>query len=172
MPPLSGVSVPASTCISVDLPAPLWPTRPTHSPAATAKSTPSSARTAPKCFSTPSSLTMMLSPASAIAGIAQPARMMQARNARGNLLHVGLDRRDGVVLRVFVARDAALLDVRQRRLEVGLCEGEIGHEQVVRHVLVAVEDLLRDPEGERRDAGRDRGGPGRVAVLRLLLLPP
>ena len=50
---------PASTCISVDLPAPLWPTRPTHSPAATRKSTPSSARTAPKCFSTPSSSTMV-----------------------------------------------------------------------------------------------------------------
>src|SRR5262245_44047704 len=170
--PASGASVPASTCISVDFPAPLWPTRPTHSPAATAKSTPSSARTAPKCFSTPSSLTMMLSPASAIAGRSQPARMMQARNARGNLLHVGLDRRDGGGLRVFVASDAALLDGRQGRLEIVLREGEIGHEQVVRHILVAVEDLLRDPEGERRDTRRDRGRPGRVAVLRLLLLPP
>src|SRR5215468_5219476 len=162
--PASGASVPASTCINVDLPAPLCPTRPTHSPAATAKSTPSSARTAPKCFSTPSSLTMMVSPASAIAGRSQPARMMQARNARGNLLHVGLDRRDGVGLRVFVARDAALLDVRQGRLEIVLGEGKIGHEQVVRYVLVAIEDLLRDPEGERRDARRDRGGPGGIAV--------
>ena len=32
MRPRSGASVPARTCISVDLPAPLWPTRPTHSP--------------------------------------------------------------------------------------------------------------------------------------------
>src|SRR6267142_5260391 len=59
MRPPSGARAPASTCIRVDLPAPLWPTRPTHSPAEAKKSTPSSARTAPKCFSAPSSLTMI-----------------------------------------------------------------------------------------------------------------
>src|SRR5215468_5000939 len=171
MVPRSGASVPARTCISVDLPAPLWPTSPTHSPAATVKSTPSSARTAPKCFSTPSSLTIESAPASAIT-VAPGRSRCRGRVPAARSLHVGFDRRDGVVLRVFVAGDAALLDVRQGRLEIILREGEIGHQQVVRHVLVAVEDLLGDPESERRDARRDRGRPGRVAVLRLLLLPP
>ena len=44
---------PFRTPTSVDLPAPLWPTSPTHSPARTAKSTPSSARTAPKALAAP-----------------------------------------------------------------------------------------------------------------------
>ena len=46
-------SVPASTFMSVDLPAPLCPTRPTHSPASTCRSTPLSARTAPYALRTP-----------------------------------------------------------------------------------------------------------------------
>ena len=50
MTPSSGASTPASTFIRVDLPAPLWPTRPTHSPASTRRSTPLSARTAPYDF--------------------------------------------------------------------------------------------------------------------------
>jgi hypothetical protein len=44
--------------INVDLPAPLWPTKPTHSPTPTTKSTPTNARTAPKLFSTPFKVTM------------------------------------------------------------------------------------------------------------------
>src|SRR5258707_10835033 len=150
--PRSGASVPARTCINVDLPAPLWPTRPTHSPEATAKSTPSSAWTAPKCFSTPSSSTM-LGLASAITGGHPPFVDDEWSPGSAQSLHVGLDRRFSVGLRVFVAGNAAGLDVRQCRLEIVLREREIGHQQVVRDVLVAVEDLLRDPEGEGGDAG-------------------
>src|SRR6185437_2141938 len=58
MAPVSGVRVPASTFIRVDLPAPLWPTSPRHSPAPTARSTPARARTAPKLFATPFRLTI------------------------------------------------------------------------------------------------------------------
>src|ERR1700736_769681 len=114
--PLSGTSVPASTCISVDLPAPLWPTSPTHSPASTVKSTPSSARTAPKCFSTPSSLTMFAR-ASAITGSVPTGSDDGGEDEPAqSLLHVSRDGLLGVVLRVFVAGDATLLDSRQRGL--------------------------------------------------------
>src|SRR3954462_15253966 len=102
MVPRSGARVPASTFISVDLPAPLWPTSPTHSPASTAKSTPSSARTAPKCFSTPSSLTMFAR-ASAINGsVPTGSDDGDADERAQSLLHVGRDRLLGVVLRVFM----------------------------------------------------------------------
>src|SRR5262249_48135623 len=155
-----------------DLPAPLWPTRPTHSLVSTARSTPSSARTAPKCFSTPSSLTMLL-PASAITGsVPTVSDDGEADECAQSRLHVGRDRLFGIVLGVLMAGDATLLDVGKGRLEVVLREGEIRHQEVVRDVLVAVEDLLRHPEGEGGDAGGDRGRPGGIAILRLLLLPP
>src|ERR1022692_656652 len=51
--PASGWCTPAAIFMSVDLPAPLPPSRPTISPGATSKSTPRSARTPPKDFSTP-----------------------------------------------------------------------------------------------------------------------
>src|SRR4051794_5603348 len=138
--PRSAASVPESTCINVDLPAPLWPTSPTHSPPSTAKSTPSSARTAPKCFSTPSSLTMFAR-ASAISGSVQTGSDDGGTTERAqSLLHIGGDRLLGVFLAIFVAGDTALLDGRQRGLEVFLGEGEIGHKEIVRDVLVAVED--------------------------------
>ena len=76
------------------------------------------------------------------------------------LLHIRLDRGDGVGLGVFVAGDAAHRNIRQLLLEVVLGEGEIGHDQIVRNGFVAVENLLRDPEGERRNARRDRSRPG------------
>ena len=57
MDPSSGVTVPASTFISVDLPAPLCPTTATHSPPFTTKSTPRRACTAPKLFRIPESST-------------------------------------------------------------------------------------------------------------------
>src|SRR6185437_16570881 len=103
--------------------------------------------------------------------------MVSTPQARGcpfcpiELLRVGLDRGDRVGLRVFVAGDAALRNVRQFLLEIVLREGKVRYDHVVGDLL-AVEDLLRHPEGERRDARRDRGGPGGVAVLLLLLLPP
>jgi len=65
-------------------------------------------------------------------------------------------------LRVFAAGDAALRNVRQLGLEIGLGEGEIRRQQIMRNLL-AVERLLGDPEGEGRNARRDRGGPGRVS---------
>src|SRR5438034_11789072 len=101
----------------VDLPAPLWPTRPMHSPAGTAKSTPFNARTAPKDFSTPSKLTIVVF-ATPIDGPTRDARAARARAERS--LHVGLDRRDGVFFCIFVARDAASLNLRQFRFEIVL----------------------------------------------------
>src|SRR5271163_3370779 len=140
--PRSGAAPPARMCMSVDLPAPLWPTTPTHSPAAISRLTPSRARTAPKDFSTPSRLTRA-APALAMGDLSLAYR---ARDC--GLLHVGLDRRDRVGLRVFVASDAALGDFRQFGLEITLREGEVGHQQIVRNVFPAVEHLLRDPERE------------------------
>src|SRR5690606_32356645 len=129
MRPRSGTRVPASVCISVDLPAPLWPTRPMHSPASTLKSTPSSARTAPKCFSTPSSFTMF-GRGSGISVRHSP----RSRRAR-SFLEVGLDRLDRVFLRVFRAGHATDFDRRQDFLESVLCEGEIRHDQIVWNVV-------------------------------------
>src|SRR5579862_5536308 len=51
--PSDGAIVPASTLSSVVLPAPLGPTMPIASPGPTAKSTPSSAASAPKVLRTP-----------------------------------------------------------------------------------------------------------------------
>src|SRR3954452_16513261 len=115
--------------MSVDFPAPLWPTRPTHSPAPMWKSTPSSARTAPKCFSAPTSLTM-----SALA-VGMPSDIRLARRLAMIVpcsLDIGFDGGDGIFLRVFVAGDTALDDFRQLGLEVVLGEGEIRHQQVMR----------------------------------------
>src|SRR5262245_38133331 len=139
MRPRSGAAVPARMFISVDLPAPLWPTRPRHSPAPMARSTPANARTAPNCFSAPSSRTIS-------AGVSTTLPATRAPSAVESfpplLLHVGLDGLDRVVLRVFRACHTADRDVGQRRLEGVLGEGEIGHQEVVRDVLMAVEDLL------------------------------
>ena len=55
--PRSGATPPFKMCMSVDLPAPLWPTTPTHSPPATEKSTPSRAPDSAVRLSTPSSVT-------------------------------------------------------------------------------------------------------------------
>jgi hypothetical protein len=65
-----------------------------------------------------------------------------------SLLHVRGYRLDCVVLCVLVAGDTARLDGRQNGFKVVLGEGEIRHEQIVRRILLAVEDLLGDPEGE------------------------
>src|SRR6187551_2854620 len=53
MSPLSGVCVPATHLIRVDLPAPLSPTRPITSPVRTSNSTSLSAWTEPKLFEIP-----------------------------------------------------------------------------------------------------------------------
>src|SRR5882724_8651175 len=169
MRPRSGTAVPARICIKVDLPAPLCPTRPRHSPHSTRRSTPPSARTAPKCFSTPSSSTIV-GLATIIArtpGVSEPLSV-----STKPLLHVGFDGDDGFLLGIFVACDATLGDVGQFSLEIVLGEGEVRHQQVMRYVLVAVKHLLSNPEGKCRNARSDRGRPTGVAVLRLLLLPP
>src|ERR1700678_2160957 len=114
--PRSGAAPPARICISVDLPAPLWPTRPTHSPVAMSRLTPSRARTAPKDFSTPSSLTR------AAPALAMGRSILGVRARNSGLFQVGFDRRNGVGLGVFVARDAALGDFRQFGLEIVLGE--------------------------------------------------
>src|SRR5690349_9750512 len=105
--------------MSVDLPAPLCPTSPTHSPAPTWKSTPLRARTAPKCFSAPFSRTISVFALSML----NDTRLAM-RTAMHPLLSldVGLDRRDSLFLRVFVRGDAAFLDLRQRGLEIILGE--------------------------------------------------
>src|SRR5262249_47689862 len=129
-----------------------------------ARSTPARARTAPNRFSTPSSST--------IAVETSTMRRWRLSGASLSLLHVGLDRLDRVLLRVLRAGDATRRNVRQGRFEGILGEGEIGHQQVVRNVLVAVEDLLGDPEGKRRDSRRDGGRPGHISIGVLLLFPP
>ena len=50
---ISGLVAPDSTLISVDLPAPFWPSRQCTSPARTSKSTPCKAVTPGKCFTRP-----------------------------------------------------------------------------------------------------------------------
>src|SRR5271165_1549245 len=91
------------------------------------------------------------------------ARRVSSR--RMSLLHVRLDGGDPVGLGVFLVGDAAFLNRRQYCVESILGDLEIGHPEVVRDVLVAVQDLLSDPEGKGREARRDRAGPGGVAVL-------
>ena len=59
MTPVSGLTSPASTRISVDLPAPFSPISAWTSPDATAKSTPFSARTPPNALVTPLSSTRL-----------------------------------------------------------------------------------------------------------------
>src|ERR687896_784923 len=51
--PASGWCAPDNTLMSVDLPAPFWPSRQCTSPARTSRSTPSSARTPGKDLTTP-----------------------------------------------------------------------------------------------------------------------
>src|SRR3954454_20172467 len=54
--PASALCTPASTLISVDLPAPFWPSRQWTSPGRTSSSTPSSARTPGKVLTMPVSV--------------------------------------------------------------------------------------------------------------------
>src|SRR3569623_3838940 len=132
--------VPARTCISVDLPAPLRPTRPMHSPALTARVAPSSARTAPKCFSTPSRATM----GRPISGMDEVNHLIRLARKRREL-HVRLYRGLRFLERIFVAGNAALLNGRKHGLEIVLGELEIGHQEVVRNLGVSIENLLGDP---------------------------
>src|SRR4051812_3511281 len=125
MRPLSGRIMPAITLSSVDLPAPLWPTRPSHSPTPIERSTPFSARTAPKCFSAPVSWTMVSRDCVKISPSDGKNAWPQA------LLGVGLDHRDRVGLRIFMAGDATLGNGRQSGLEIILAESQIRHGQVV-----------------------------------------
>ena len=97
---------PLSTCMSVDLPAPLWPTMPTHSPGDSRKIDAVQSANGAVGFSTPVKSTRerphppwSFRPATSGALICSES-----------LLHVGLDRGDRVGLGIFVARDAALVE--------------------------------------------------------------
>src|SRR5690606_11744148 len=158
MAPVSGGRPPLMMLTSVDLPAPLWPTSPTHSPAATWKSTPPSARTAPKLFSAPFT-------AKTTAFCAVVLMCLDEE-----LLGVG-DGLLGVLQRILDVGHAAGGSVFQSFLEIVLGDLDQGHHEILRH-FSAIEDLLRHPEGERRHARRDGDRIGLVAVGVLLLLPP
>ncbi len=77
----------------------------------------------------------------------------------------------GVFQRVLGVGDATLFGVRQVGLEIVLLDREERHGDVLRDLL-AVEDQLRDPEGEGRDTRCDRGRHGLIAARVLLFLPP
>src|ERR1700730_308154 len=86
-------------------------------------------------------------------------------------IQISVDRLLSLLWRVFVTGHTASLNVRKSSLEIILGEREIRNEQVVRDVFAAVQNLLSDPEGKRRHAGRNRCGPGRITILSLLLFP-
>src|SRR5690606_5894626 len=158
MAPVSGGRPPLMMLTSVDLPAPLWPTSPTHSPAATSKSTPPSARTAPKLFSAPFT-------AKTTAFCAVVLMCLDE-----DLLRVG-DGLLSVFQRVLDIGHAARGGVFERFLQVILVDLDQRHHELLRHIG-AVKNLLRHPEGQRRHARRDGDRIGLVAIGVLLLLPP
>ena len=47
---------------------------------------------------------------------------------------------------------------------MGLVDLEVRHDEIMRDVLVSVENLLGDPESERAQARRNRGGPSPWSV--------
>src|SRR4051794_40628548 len=133
--PPSVVWIPAIAFTSVDLPAPLSPTRATTSPARTAKSTPWSACTGPKRLLTPSS-ERIGAPLSGL--IAVSARVASSRSRlldpgrRAGALELPLAEVGGLdVAALHDALDVVLQD-RDRRQD---------HR---RHLLLAVVDLLVD----------------------------
>ena len=65
------------------------------------------------------------------------------------LFHIRFDCFFSILLRVFMARNAADRDTRKRGLKVLLREDEVRYQQVVRNILAAIKDLLRHPEGQR-----------------------
>src|SRR3954452_11202121 len=100
--------IPAIALISVDLPAPLSPTRATTSPASTSKSTPVRASTAPKRLLTPRASRSRF-------GTAGPLLMcclllLDAVLRAGRLVRGGADLGHGVVL----VLDDRVLDLRGR----------------------------------------------------------
>src|SRR3954453_9060410 len=145
--------MPDMTLTSVDLPAPLSPTRPTTSPAPTSKSTPSRAWTAPKRLLTPRSSS---SGAVAVAVVLMSGTLSSGpRDARvlaGALVLAGaqLPRLPEAVL------DDGVLDV-------GLDDGD-RLEDHRRHVLLAVVGLGRHQARRRRLALHERHGQARRAL--------
>src|SRR5450759_2210200 len=124
--PRSGASVPHSTFINVDLPAPLWPTRPMHSPRASARSTPRRACTAPKDLAASLTLSNTFSPS----------------------LQLG-DEVDHFLLGVFDVDHAARLGGLQRGVQRVLRDHADRQLHLLWH-LGTRQDLLRDPEREGR----------------------
>ena len=66
--------------------------------------------------------------------------------ARRLFLYVRLDRLLGFFLRVFMAGNAAYWNAGKRSLKIILSKGQIRHQQIVWYILVAVQNLLCDPE--------------------------
>src|SRR4051812_19849747 len=127
--------MPDMTLTSVDLPAPLSPTRPTTSPAPTPKSTLSSACTAPNRLLTPRS--------SSSGSVAVAVAFMSG------ILLSGLARRDARVLAgALVLRRADLVGLPEAVLDDGVVDVVLGHghrlEQHRRDVLLPVVGLAVD----------------------------
>src|SRR3954447_20259790 len=149
--------MPDMTLTSVDLPAPLSPTRPTTSASPTWKSTPSRAWTAPKRLLTPRSSS---SGAVAVAVAFMSGTLLLGPGDAGRL--AGALVLAGAELR---RRPEAVLD--DRVLDVGLDDGD-RLEDHRRHVLLAVVRGRRDEAAGRLLALHERHGERRRALgLRL-----
>src|SRR3954452_20492380 len=151
--------MPDMTLTSVDLPAPLSPTRPTTSVGLTSKSTLSSAWTAPNRLLTPRSSS---SGAVAVAVAFMSGILLFALRARDAGLLAGARVLARAQLR---GLPEAVLD--DRVLDVALDDGD-RLEDHRRHVLLAVVGLLVDEPGRRVLALQQRHGELRCALgLRL-----
>src|SRR5215217_6925279 len=129
--------MPDMTFTSVDLPAPLSPTRPTTSPARTSKSTPPSACTAPKRFVTPCSASSGSLPLAVLVVAVMPgARFLALRRQADSSAGRRIRARADLVDRIKAVSHDRVGDV------------VLGHgdrrEDHARHVLVAVVDLSGD----------------------------
>src|SRR5450432_334073 len=138
--PESGWCTPAAIFMSVDLPAPLPPSRPTISPGATSKSTPRSARTPPKDFSTRLSESGIGSgPASDLGSFLQLAQLVP----------------ELVQVRFVDHQDAG---VEERR-----------HRFAVADVLERLDRLVAELEGPLHDGGGDEAVAHRLEGLLFLV---
>lgn len=143
------------TLTIVDLPAPLCPTRPTHSPGRILMVTPSSALTAPKL--TLASATSMTASRSGIAVITVhsrkkgrfwPVRRPDRTVSWEDTLFCFRYDLFGISLRILDVGDATFLGVGQIGFQRVLTNAEEGNDEILLHFLT-VENLLGNPEGER-----------------------
>src|SRR3954451_16817619 len=136
--------MPATHLISVDLPAPLSPTRAMTSPAETWKSTSCRAITAPKCFDTPRSSWTGVS----VTEVFSSSRRVQPRGGGGRPgVRRGRESEAGVGAGRGHLTGADLLLLGEVRLAEVVLDVVLGHGdgllEVRRHVLLAVVDRAR-----------------------------